>query len=104
MKGYILVLAALLLAFANAEEKCCVECTNENEQKFYSIDTLFDRCGECCFNPKKYWLYRIFEFGLKEAEVDHPCQEAGYTEYEVTETHGAIGIKMTLDKYKKPTN
>ena len=102
MKGHILVFAALLFAYANAEEMCCVECTKENEIKYYSIDSLFDRCGECCMDPDKYWIYHIFEPGLKEAEVDHPCAEAGYTEYEKTETHGAMGVTMTLDKYKKP--
>ena len=39
---------------------------------------------------------------LTEAEVDHPCDELGYTEYEKTETHGAMGVTMTLDKYKQP--
>ena len=53
-------------------------------------------------DPDKYWIYHIFESGLTEAEVDHPCEELGYSEYEKTETHGAMGITMTLDKYKKP--
>ena len=52
-------------------------------------------------NPDKYWIYHIFEPGLTEAKVDHPCEEYGYSEYEKTETHGAMGITMTLDKYKK---
>ena len=42
------------------------------------------------------------ELGVKEATVDHPCYEEGYTVYEKTETHGAMGITVTLDKYKKP--
>ena len=74
----------------------------ENEIKYYSIDKVFNRCGECCMDPDKYWIYHIFESGLTEAEVEHPCEELGYTEYETTETHGAMGITMTLDKYKKP--
>ena len=53
-------------------------------------------------NPDKYWIYHIFEPGLKEATVDHPCAEEGYTVYEKTETHGGMGVTMTLDKYKKP--
>ena len=53
-------------------------------------------------DPDKYWIYKIFESGLTEAEVDHPCYELGFTEYENTETHGAMGITMVLDKYKKP--
>ena len=101
MKTLVLLLA-LLFSVVASEEMCCVECTREDEIKYYSIDKLFDRCGECCMNPDKYWIYHIFEPGLTEAKVDHPCEEFGYTEYEKTETHGAMGITMTLDKYKKP--
>ena len=102
MKGIVFILAALLFASVAAEEKCCEKCTKENEIKYYSIDKVFNRCGECCMDPDKYWIYHIFESGLTEAEVEHPCEELGYTEYETTETHGAMGITMTLDKYKKP--
>ena len=101
MKVLVLLLALLFAAVAS-DEKCCVECTVEGEIKYYSIDKIFDRCGECCMNPDKYWIYHIFESGLTEADVDHPCEELGYTEYEKTETHGAMGVTMTLDKYKKP--
>jgi hypothetical protein len=101
MKIFLLLLA-LLFAAVVSDEKCCVECTVEGEIKYYSIDSLWNRCGECCMNPDKYWIYHIFESGLTEADVDHPCEELGYTEYEKTETHGAMGITMTLDKYKKP--
>ena len=98
----ILLLLSLLVATAVSDEMCCYECTVEGEIKYYSIDSLFNRCGECCMDPDKYWIYHIFESGLTEAEVDHPCEELGYTEYEKTETHGAMGVTMTLDKYKKP--
>ena len=101
MKVFALLLALLFSAVVS-DERCCVECTVEGEIKYYSIDTLWDRCGECCMNPDKYWIYHIFESGLTEAEVDNPCEQFGYTEYEKTETHGAMGITMTLDKYKKP--
>ena len=97
-----LLLFALLFAAVVSDEKCCEACTVEGEIKYYSIDKIFNRCGECCMNPDKYWIYHIFESGLTEAEVEHPCEELGYTEYETTETHGAMGITMTLDKYKKP--
>ena len=102
MKAFIFVIASLLFAAVVSEEKCCEECTVEGEIKYYSVDTLFNRCGECCMNPDKYWIYHIFEKGLTEATVDHPCAELGYTEYEKTETHGAMGVTMTLDKYKQP--
>ena len=103
MKVFIFIIA-LIFAIVAAEEKCCVECTNEGEIKYYSIATVltYTRCGECCLDPDKYWIYHIFESGLLEAEVDHPCEELGYTEYETTETHGAMGISVVLDKYKKP--
>ena len=102
MKTFILLIFIILCTNVSSEEKCCVECTQENEIKYYSIDKLYDRCGECCMDPDKYWIYHIFEPGLTEATVDHPCEELGYSEYETTETHGAIGITMTIDKYKKP--
>ena len=98
----ILLLLSLLVATVVSDEKCCEDCTVEGEIKYYSIDSLWNRCGECCMDPDKYWIYHIFESGLTEADVDHPCEELGYTEYEKTETHGAMGITMTLDKYKKP--
>ena len=97
----------LLFCFVLNEEMCCDECTKEGEIKYYSvatgvIDKTYVRCGECCMDPDKYWIYKIFESGLTEAEVNHPCYELGFTEYENTETHGAMGITMVLDKYKKP--
>ena len=98
----VLLLLCLLVATVVSDEMCCYECTVEGEIKYYSIDKLWNRCGECCMNPDQYWIYHIFESGLTEAEVDHPCEELGYTEYEKTETHGAMGITMTLDKYKQP--
>ena len=102
MKGITFLIFAILLSFISAEEMCCEKCTDQKTKKYYSIDTIFDRCGECCIEPDKYWIYHIFEPGLKEATVDHPCFEEGYTLYETTEKHGAFGIEVTLDKYKKP--
>ena len=51
-------------------------------------------------NPKDFWKFKIFEFGLTKATVDNPCEELGYGKYEKTETHGILSLKMTLDKYK----
>ena len=101
MKNFIII-ALMLIVSVYTTDMCCVECTVEGEKKYYSIDSIFNRCGECCMNPDKYNIYKIFEPGLKEATVDHPCYEEGYTEYETTETHGGMGITVTLDKYKKP--
>ena len=102
MNKIIFFICAMLFAFVASEEMCCETCTAENTKKYYSIDTLFNRCGECCIEPDKYWIYHIFEPGLKEATAEHPCFDEGYTLYEKTETHGAMGITVTLDKYKKP--
>ena len=101
MKGFTFLIALMLFVFVSSEEMCCETCTVEQTKKYYSIDTIFNRCGECCIDPDKYCIYHIFEPGLKEATVDHPCYEEGYTVYEKTETHGAIGVTVTLDKYKK---
>ena len=102
MKGITFLIFAILISYISSEEMCCETCTVQSTKKYYSIDTIFNRCGECCIDPDKYWIYHIFEPGLKEATVDHPCFEEGYTLYETTETHGAMGITVTLDKYKKP--
>ena len=103
MKFLLLIFSAFFLySSATEEPMCCVKCTKENEIKYYSIDHIWNRCGECCMDPAKYWIYKIFEPGLTEAKEEHPCESKGYSVYEKTETHGAMGIYMTLDKYKKP--
>ena len=102
MKTLHFLLFAFLFVYVYSEEMCCVTCNDEKTKKYYSIDWIFNRCGECCIDPDKYNIYHIFEPGLTEATVDHPCSEKGYSVYEKTETHGAMGITVTLDKYKKP--
>ena len=101
MKGFLFLICLIQFLFVNSEDMCCETCTNEGTQKYYSIDTSHDRCGECCMAPENFTIFKRFETGLTEATVDHPCHELGYTEYEITETHGAAGYYMTLDKYKK---
>lgn len=46
--------------------RCCTECTDGNE-KTYSIDHVFNHCGESCSKPSLFWLYKIFEPGLIRA-------------------------------------
>eukprot|EP00833_Pecoramyces_ruminatium_P014245 jgi/Orpsp1_1/1188277/evm.model.d7180000063587.1 len=89
---------------AVAAQKCCDECAEQGKVKFYSIDTKYDMCGECCMNPNMFWIFKKFEKGLERAQVAHPCQELGYNVYVESETHGAMNLKMTLDKYSKPLN
>ena len=101
MKGFLFLICLIQFLFVNSEDMCCETCTNEGTKKYYSIDTSHDRCGECCMAPENFTIFKRFETGLTEATVDHPCHELGYTEYEITETHGAAGYYMTLDKYKK---
>ena len=105
MKGFILCIIGLLLftTVASVEEgKCCSQCTNGGKVKYYSIDKKYDRCGECCLNPKKFFLFKIFESGLTLAENENPCETLGYSSYVETETHGFLFLKVSLDKYKKP--
>ncbi len=104
MKGIGFILAVLLFAYVAAEEKCCEECTKEKGIKYYSINTRFNRCGEYCTNPNKYYIYifKICESGFTKAEVEHPCAEFGYTEFETTKTHTYSFLSITFDIYKKP--
>ena len=84
------------------DEPCCVdECTVDGEEKYYSIDTRHDLCGECCMKPEDYNLYHIFEKGLEKAPDgdNSPCTTLGFPKYTETVTHGALNIKMTLDLY-----
>ena len=70
-----------------------------NENKYYSIDTRHDLCGECCMADEDYDLYKKFEKGLEKADNDSPCEGFGYPKYTETVTHGFWKIKMTLDLY-----
>ena len=104
MKSFLLYIIGFLLftTVVSIEEKCCSECTKNGQVKYYSIDTKNDMCGECCLNPRKFYLYRIFELELTLAENDNPCETLGYTNHVGTETHGFLAFKLSLDKYKKP--
>ena len=57
MKGICFFIAIMLFAFTACEEMCCVTCTDETTKKYYSIDTVFNRCGECCIDPDKSNIY-----------------------------------------------
>lgn len=48
-------------------EKCCTSCSGV-PQKYYSIDKVHNKCGECCMDPKYYDIYKIFEPGLTKAD------------------------------------
>mgnify|MGYP006889572154 CR=1 FL=1 len=78
---------------------CCKSC-DEPQEKYYSVDHVFNNCGEACMDPKHYWLFKIFEPGLaKDNSTNTPCADRGYHEYRETPTHGVWPISMTLDLY-----
>ena len=89
-----------------AAANCCGVCDEKaGFIKAYSIDHIFNMCGECCLKPGDFWKYKIFELGLTKADAvdDTPCAKNGYTNFYETDTHGVPGvITMTLDMYKKP--
>ena len=99
-------LALVGVAAANDFNGCCGVCNSDiGEIKAYSIDHIFNMCGECCIKPSDFWKYKIFELGLTKTDgVDGtPCADAGFTEFKQTDTHGVPGIiSMTLDMWKKP--
>jgi hypothetical protein len=86
---------------STAADLCCEgACVTEGEEKYYSIDTRFNTCGECCMRPEDFDLYQKFEKGLTASNgTITPCADLDYIYYIKTETHGAGPIKMTLDMY-----
>ena len=90
--------ATALQLQSDDSDMCCVTCSSPNE-KFYSIDTTHNMCGEACMDPKDYWLYKIFEWGLEATDSNTPCHDHGYDVYDSTPTHGFGPITMTLDLY-----
>ena len=48
-------------------------------RRYYSIDAIFNKCGETCLDPRTYALYKVFEPGLKRAAS--PSQEVSTVFY-----------------------
>eukprot|EP01062_Namystynia_karyoxenos_P021313 TRINITY_DN180_c0_g2_i3.p2 TRINITY_DN180_c0_g2~~TRINITY_DN180_c0_g2_i3.p2 ORF type:complete len:277 (+),score=97.49 TRINITY_DN180_c0_g2_i3:77-832(+) len=91
-----------------ADGPCCKTCTAP-QSKFFSVVVSHGYCGECCMDPKKYALYKLFEKNLTRAVDNTPCADAftvsggHYTKYVQTVTHGMPGVfSMTLDLYSAP--
>lgn len=108
MKSRIaLFVIAVIVSSVAAEPKCCAGPCKAPYEKYYSVDHIFNRCGECCMLPKDFWKYKIFEIGLTKAKTDTPCadtkspfkNQGDYTVYESTVTHGTKLLNMTLDMY-----
>merc|ERR1712166_1302013 len=110
MKFVLMALVGTISAnFLNLEAEpttpCCGECTGPQE-KYYSIVTSKNHCGECCMKPSQFWIFKIFEPNLaKDDSSDTPCADRKYTEYLSTPTHGVYPVSMTLDLYSStPAN
>ena len=107
----LIVAVAALACVVSAEPsqpKCCVgECPAPLE-KYYSVDHIFNKCGECCMHPKDFWKFKIFEFGLTKAKTNSPCadikspfkSQGNYSKYYQTVTHGTKMLNMPLDMYE----
>ena len=80
---------ATLVATASSidTDKCCTVCP-AGEVKTYSIDTKANHCGVSCIKQDKFWLYHVFEKNLTDAKTNTPCEDHGYGNYWMTETHG----------------
>ena len=107
VKQLFVIASAMAGAFAamrkDPEEMCCKgACEVEGEEKYYSIDTRTNLCGECCMKPEDYDLYKKFEKGLEPSfnGTVNPCPDLNYHTYLETVTHGFASIKMTLDLYE----
>ena len=87
---------------------CCKVCSEaDGFIKTYSIDHVFNHCGESCIQPTDFWKYKIFEPGLTKCDHvnDTPCADHGYTNYTETETHGFPHVlTVQLDFYDQPKN
>jgi len=90
---------------AAGDSPCCKSCASPLE-KYYSVDVPHGFCGETCMDPKRYWLFKVFESNLTKASDDTPCSEqftptgGHYTKYSSTVTHGLPGVlSITLDLY-----
>lgn len=89
----------LLVSAALPSTPCCITCSIAGQEKFYSIDTRHNSCGECCMDPADYDLYKKFEPGLEKTNSSTPCLDLKYPKYVETVTHGFGTVKMTLDIY-----
>lgn len=84
------------------DTKCCVVCP-AGKNKYMSVDTTHNKCGESCMKDSLFWLYRIFEKNLKKATSATPCADLKFTKYYETQTHGFGPIKATVDLYDPAT-
>jgi len=100
---------AALFAVAVAD-KCCEGSCELPLRKYHSVDVPHGFCGEACMDPKKFFIYKLFEKNLTLSDMDSPCPAeytpngTRYTEYTETVTHGIPGLlSVTLDLYGPTT-
>eukprot|EP00747_Dinoflagellata_sp_TGD_P208908 gnl/TRDRNA2_/TRDRNA2_82347_c0_seq1.p1 gnl/TRDRNA2_/TRDRNA2_82347_c0~~gnl/TRDRNA2_/TRDRNA2_82347_c0_seq1.p1 ORF type:complete len:265 (-),score=24.32 gnl/TRDRNA2_/TRDRNA2_82347_c0_seq1:60-854(-) len=80
--------------------KCCSVCRG-SQKKYYSVDRIMGFCGECCMDPKDFWLFKVFEPGL-EGPVDNrvdPCSNHDFPRYSETVIHGVGPLSIRLDLF-----
>mmetsp|Transcript_26165 Transcript_26165/g.55387 ORF Transcript_26165/g.55387 Transcript_26165/m.55387 type:complete len:346 (+) Transcript_26165:85-1122(+) len=65
---------------------CCKVCALPNV-KYVSVDTAHGRCGERCMEPKKYWMFKMFDRNLTLA-TGLGCRALGFSSYGSTVHHG----------------
>lgn len=92
---------ALTVMADPSTEPCCAQECPEGLEKYLSIDTKHNQCGEACIDPKDYNLYHLFEPNLVKANTTHACDALQYPKYVETETHGFGPIKVTVDLYQQ---
>lgn len=98
--GTLALFASVASADVTTEPCCADECVAPLE-KYYSVDTKHNQCGECCMDPADFLKFKIFEPHLTKANGSHPCEEMHYPDYAETETHGFGNLKMTVDMYQQ---
>ena len=70
-------------------------------EKYYSVDQLFNRCGEASMKPKEFGVAKLFEPGITKVSENSSCAARDFTVLEATETHSVGPFEYRVEKYKK---
>ena len=71
----------------------------QKEEKYFSVDENFNKCGEAKFDRSKFWLYKPFEPGLRKSDTNNPCRDRKYDEFKTTQTHKFGPFEISYDLY-----
>jgi len=99
LQAICLCVASITLAAGKSKSPCCSSCP-EGKKKYYSIPSPSEanpQCGECCLDPKKIKMWKLFEPKLEEGD----CSSHGYTKYVSTETDGFPPLAVTNDRFTR---